>query len=192
MPEGRDDRQRRGPVRRPSSSWPTSGRSSLLRDLLVRRARPALPRQPRRRAGSWPAGCSRPIGRITGVATRDPGHRPLAPHRPPRTARRAQGARRHVRRHARPARRRLREPAPVHPRGVARAAQPAGGDPHQPRRGPGRPDADPETCARTAEVVQRSVERMVAPRRRPPRLRPPGCVARESRDRSTSATSSPT
>ena len=78
----------------------------------------------------------------------DPGERPHPAHRPRRARRRAQAPGRHLRLHARPRRRRLREPAPVHPRGQPRAAQPAGGDPHQPRGHPLRPRRHrPRTCA---------------------------------------------
>ena len=106
-------------------------------------------------AGSWPAACCDPIGRITGVArdiqATDLSRR-IALQRPDDELQRA---RRHVRRHARPARRRpsrsqrqfIQEASP-------RAAQPAGGDPHQPRRRrspiPTRPAED---LRHTAEVV---------------------------------------
>ena len=89
-----------------------------------------------------------PIDRITGVArdiqATDLSRR-IALAGP---ARRAEGPGRHLRRDARPARRRVREPAALHPGGVARAAQPARGHPHQPRCRAGRPRRRrPRTCA---------------------------------------------
>jgi anti-sigma regulatory factor (Ser/Thr protein kinase) len=71
----------------------------------------------------------------------DPGHRPVASHRPGWASRRAAGAGRHLRRHAGPHRPRLRAAAAVHPRGLPRAAQPVGGHHHQPGRGLSDPDA---------------------------------------------------
>ena len=50
------------------AAWSTSARSSCCATYSFARPRPAVPRQPRRRAGSWPVGCSRPIDRITAVA----------------------------------------------------------------------------------------------------------------------------
>ena len=98
-------------------------------------------------AGWWPAVCWRPIGRITGVArdiqATDLSRR-IALRGPDR---RAAGPGRHVRRDARPHRRRVRGPAPLHPGGVARAAQPAGGDAHEPRRRAGRPRRDARRAA---------------------------------------------
>ena len=85
-------------------------------------------------------------GRALRPAHPGDGHRPPAvagqppraarPRRPPR---RAQGAGRHLRRHAGPAGVGLREPAPVRGQRVPRAAHPAGDPAHPGRRGPGRP-----------------------------------------------------
>ena len=190
----------------PHRGWPTSARCDVpgLRaageravapaaaQLLVRRPRPAVPRQPRRRLGRRRPG-ARPDRPHHRRGPRHPGHRPVPAHRAPGPARRAEGPGRHLRRHAGAPRRGVREPAPLHPGGVARAAQPARGDPHQPRRRAGR-RATPSTedLRRTAEVVRPHGRADVAPRRRPADLRPPGCDRACSSSGSTSPRWSPT
>ena len=116
--------------------------------LLADRARPHGPgvrrrRLAGRRAGA-PAGARHHRGRPPGVRgepRRAPGHE--------WPQRRAEGAGRHLRRHAGPAGRRVRQPAPVCGERLPRAAHAADRDAHRHRRHAGQARPDPVPSSRT-------------------------------------------
>ncbi len=139
-PDGTDDARARSQASDPgrSSSGSTSGRSQLLRSYSLRGPRAAVPRQPRRRlVRRRPGARARSTASPASPATSRPPT--FAPHRPRGPPDELKDLADTFDGMLGRLDERLREPAPVHPGGVARAAQPAGGDPHQPRRRPRRP-----------------------------------------------------